>query len=49
MQSDWLGAFWPISQEQDFFKIWDLCRNTASNKHFHYRTSSVKTNFQFSL
>ena len=25
---------------------WDLCRNTANNKNFHYRTNSVKTNDQ---
>ena len=25
---------------------WDLCRNTANNKYFHYRTNSVKTNDQ---
>ena len=37
--SDWLRAFWPIYQEQDFFQIQDLCRNTANSKHFHYRTN----------
>ena len=27
MQSDWLGAFWPISQEQDFSK-YGICVGT---------------------
>ena len=47
MQTDWLRAFWPKSQEQEFSQILDLCRNKANNKHFHYRTNSVKivTNF----
>ena len=47
LQSDWLTAFWPLSQEQDFSQIYDLCMNTANNKNFHYRTNSVKTNEQF--
>ena len=34
-------VFWSISQKQDFFQIWDLCRNTANNVYFHYRTNSV--------
>ena len=33
MQSDWLRAFWPIFQEQNFSQIWDLCMNTANNKY----------------
>ena len=24
LQYDWLRAFWPLSQEQDFFQIWDV-------------------------
>ena len=48
IQSDWLRAFWPISQEQDFSQIKDFSRNTANNKHFHCRQSSVKINHQFS-
>ena len=46
LQSDCLKTFWPISQEQKFSEIWDLCRNTANNIHFYYRTFSVKTNEQ---
>ena len=23
LQSDWPKAFWPISQEPDFFQVWD--------------------------
>ena len=46
LQSDWLRAFWPISPEQDFSQIWDLCRNTANNINFRYRTNSVKNSQQ---
>ena len=44
LHSDWLRAFWPVSQEQDFCQIWDLCRNKAYDINFHYRTYSVKIN-----
>ena len=40
--SDWLRTFWPLSQEQKFPQIWDLCRNTANEINFNYRTNSVK-------
>ena len=30
LQFNWLRTFWPISQEQKFSQIWDLCRNTAN-------------------
>ena len=46
LQSDWLKTFWPISQEQRFSQLWDLCRNTANNIYFHYRINSVKINDQ---
>ena len=36
-QSEWLIAFWPISQKQHFFQIEDLYRNTANKTNFHYR------------
>ena len=49
MQSDWLKAFWTISQEQDFFQTQDLCSNTANNEHIHYRTNLLKINEQFFL
>ena len=42
LQSNWLRAFWPISWEMAFSQIWDLCRNTANNISFHYKTNSVK-------
>ena len=42
-------AFWPISQEQDFFQIEDWCRNRANNINFHYRTTSGKINDQIFL
>ena len=43
---DWLRTFWPKSQELKFSQIRDLCRNTANNINFHYRTTSVKCNDQ---
>ena len=46
LQSDWLRTFWPISQEQHFSQMWDLCRNTVNNKIFYYRTNLVKINDQ---
>ena len=42
LQSDWLRAFWSISQELDFLHIWNLYRNTGNNINFHYG----KKNFQ---
>ena len=42
LQSDWLRAFWPLSQEQDFPQIYHFCsNNTANNINFHYETKSV--------
>ena len=43
---DLLRTFWPKSRELKFSQIWDLCRNTANNINFHYRTTSVKCNDQ---
>ena len=42
LESDWLIPFWPISQEQDFSEIKDLCRNRANIVNFNYRINSVK-------
>ena len=39
LQSEWLTEHFGI-----FSQIKDLCRNTANNKNFHYRTSSGKIN-----
>ena len=44
LQCNWLKTFWPISQEQEFSQIWDLCRNTT-NINFHYRSNSVLAHF----
>ena len=44
LQSHWLRTFLPISQELEFSQIWDLCRNTANVKNFHYKTNSLKIN-----
>ena len=40
--SDWLRAFWTVTQKRDISKIWDLHRNTTSNINFHYRRNSEK-------
>ena len=40
--SDWLRAFWTVTQKHDISKIWDLQRNTTSNINFHYRRNSEK-------
>ena len=40
LQSDWLRAFWPISQKPD------LCKNTANIIKFLYRPNSEKINDQ---
>ena len=49
LQSDWLRAFWPISQEKDFSQTLDLCRNIANNTNFHYRANSRKIKDQIFL
>ena len=40
LPSEWLQAFWSISQEQDLSQIEDLCRNKEKIKNFYYRTNS---------
>ena len=45
-QSEWLRAFWPISQEQYFSQIEDLYKNTANNINFLYKANSGKINDQ---
>ena len=42
LQSDWLRAFWPISSDQDFSQIRDLCRNTTNSKNRWKRKSFSK-------
>ena len=42
LHSDWSRALWSLSQEPDFFQIWDLCRNIANNRNFHYIPNSGK-------
>ena len=41
LQSDRLRAFWLITQEPEFSKIWDLYRHAANNMNFH----STQMNF----
>ena len=49
LQSDYLGGFWPISQEQGFSQIQYLRKNTVINVNFHYTANSVKINDQIFL
>ena len=42
----WLRTFWPISRNKKFSQICHLCRNTANNINFCYRSNSVKINDQ---
>ena len=44
LQSDWPKAFWPISQEPDFFQVWDQSKNRANNMNFLYKPNSEKNN-----
>ena len=46
-QSEWLRAFWPISQEQHFSQTENLYKNTENNINFHYKTNSVKIMTKF--
>ena len=39
LQSEWLTAFWSISQELHFSQIYDLSRNTAININFYIRAN----------
>ena len=34
----------PVSQESDFFQIWHLSNNIASNIKFHYKPNYLKNN-----
>ena len=47
LQSNWLRAFRPISQEEIFPK-YRICAETA-NTNFHYRINPVKINDQLFL
>ena len=44
LQSDWSKVFWPISQEPEFFQVWDLSKNIANIIKFLYRPNSEKIN-----
>ena len=44
MQSGWPRAFWPISQEPNFSRIWDYCKNITNNiTNFYYKPNSETT------
>ena len=42
LQSDWLGEFWSVSQEPNFSRIWNLCRNISNDINFYYGTNLEK-------
>ena len=42
LHSDWLGVFWPISQEPEFSQTLDLYRNISNNINFHYIPNAEK-------
>ena len=44
LQSEWLTAFWPIFQEQNFSQIGDLYRNAIN---FHYKQIQGKSMTRF--
>ena len=44
LQSDWLRAFWPLSQEPEFSQVWDFCKNTTNIVKFLYRPNPEKIN-----
>ena len=44
--SDWLKTLWPTSKDQEFFQIWDLCKNAANNIHSYYRRNPTKSKDQ---
>ena len=46
LQSNWMGTFWPLPQEQEISQTPDLCTNTGNNTSFHYITNPVKINDQ---
>ena len=44
LQSGWLRAFWPISQEPNFSRLWDYCKNITNNiTNFYYKPNSETT------
>ena len=45
LKSDWLRAFWLISQEPDISQVWVLCKNTANIIKFLYSPNSEKINY----
>ena len=47
LQSEWLRAFWPLFQEQNFSQTDNLYWNTGYNINFHYKTNSGKINDKF--
>ena len=45
-QSNWLRAFWAISQEKDVSQVWDFFKKTANNINFSHKTNLIKINEQ---
>ena len=44
LQSDWLRAFLPISQELELFQVWNFHREVHNDERFHFRSTPGKTN-----
>lgn len=42
LQSEWLTAFWIISQKPDSFQICHFYRNIENNINFYYRPNAEK-------
>ena len=34
LQSNWLRAFWLLTQETEFSQMWDWCRQKVNNDNF---------------
>ena len=49
LQTEWLVAFWLLSQEQDFSRKHSIYAGTANSTNFHYRANSGKINDQYFL
>ena len=41
LQPDRMRTFWPISREQQIYRIWDMCRNKRNNIFSIHSENSV--------
>ena len=47
MQCDLLHAFWQISWELEFSRVWNFYREEANDKGFQFRPYTEKSNDKF--